>query len=404
MERGYQLVKGNSDYSGELKYPKPRLQISLIFPRREPLSPSEIPTILLLNMSLHAEISPETRARLAAQKRTSTITSIIVAILMTVLVGVILLLITMAMQSKEIPQLVSYSADSSKDKELRPKKVQTQVEKKPAAPSSSMSRVIAANTTSPVAVPVPEIDIPDVSVEFGDGEGFGGGWGDGDGFGSGGGGNFFGQKVAAERIVYIIDYSSSMKSNGREPLMREEMKNSLNSLVPGTQYQIIFFSGPAWVAGNDVKHSGDRKGATITDGAKKYEWTGKGAGGWEPKGRSQVPEWLSTTDKQLQESQKIVKDSKLSFGTSWEGPLNMALSMDPLPQAILFMTDGVSGNDSDDIAKKIAAKAKSKDITINTVSLMEPKAQEAMATMAKRTGGQFTIVHQGGKREQVKLK
>jgi hypothetical protein len=355
-------------------------------------------------MSLHAEISPETRARLAAQKRTSTITSIIVAILMTVLVGVILLLITMAMNSKEIPQLVSYSADASKDKELRPKKVQTQVEKKPAAPSSSMSRVIAANTTSPVAVPVPEIDVPDVSVEFGDGEGFGGGWGDGDGFGSGGGGNFFGQNVAAERIVYVIDYSSSMKSNGREPLMREEMKNSLNSLVPGTQFQIIFFSGPAWVAGNEVKHSGDKRSATVIDGAKKYEWTGQGAGGWKPKGKSQVPEWLASTDKQLKESQKIVKESKLSFGTSWEGPLNMALSMDPLPQAIFFMTDGVSGNDSDEIAKQIAAKAKSKDITINTVSLMEPKAQEAMATMAKRTGGQFTIVHQGGKREQVKLK
>ncbi|YCM46608.1 VWA domain-containing protein [Verrucomicrobiaceae bacterium 227] len=355
-------------------------------------------------MSLHANLSPETRARLAAQKRTSTITSIIVAILMTVLVGIILLLINMAMESKEIPQLVSYSQDSSKDKELRPKKVQTQVEKKPAAPSSSMSRVIASNTTSPVAVPVPEIDVPDVSVEFGDGEGFGGGWGDGDGFGSGGGGNFFGQTVAAERVVYIIDYSSSMKANGREPLMREEMKDSLNSLVPGTQYQIIFFSGPAWVAGNTVKHSGDRRSATVTDGSKKYEWTGKGAGGWEPKGKKQVPGWLESTDQQIQASQKLVKESKLSFGTSWEGPLNMALSMDPLPQAILFMTDGLSGKESDDVAKKIAAKAKSKDITINTVALMEPRAQGAMSTLAKRTGGQFTIVHKGGKREQVKLK
>jgi hypothetical protein len=78
--------------------------------------------------------------------------------------------------------------------------------------------------------------------------------------------------------------------------------------------------------------------------------------------------------------------------------------MDPLPQAILFMTDGVSGKESSEIAKNVAAKAKSKDITINTVALMEPKAQEAMGTLARRTGGQFTIVHEDGKREHVMLK
>ena len=50
------------------------------------------------------------------------------------------------------------------------------MEKNPAAPSSAMARVIAANTTPPVAVPVPEINIPEVSIEFGGGEGFGAGW------------------------------------------------------------------------------------------------------------------------------------------------------------------------------------------------------------------------------------
>jgi len=355
-------------------------------------------------MSLHADLTPETRERLTRQRRTSTITSLLIGILTTILIGIVLLLIALAAQVKEIPQLVSYSANTDPDEKLRVKKVQTQVEKKPAAPSSSMARVIASNTASPVAIPVPEIDVPEVSVEFGDGEGFGGGWGNGDGFGSGGGGSFFGQKVSAERIVYVIDYSSSMKSGKREPLMREEMKNSLNSLMPGTQYQIIFFSGPAWVAGNTVEHSGDKRSATVTDGAKKYNWAGKGAGGWKPQGKKQVPEWLTCTEPQLKKSQKIVKESKLSFGTSWEGPLDMALSMDPLPQAILFMTDGVSGKESSEIAKNVAAKAKSKDITINTVALMEPKAQEAMGTLARRTGGQFTIVHEDGKREHVMLK
>jgi len=138
-------------------------------------------------MSLHAQLSPEAQARLAAQRRTSTITSLIIALLMVILLGVILLIITMALNTKEIPQIVSYSGNPDADDNLKQKKVQTQVERKPAAPSSSMSKVIAANTTSPTAVPVPEIDVPLVNTEFGDGNDFGDGWGDGSGTGNGGG-------------------------------------------------------------------------------------------------------------------------------------------------------------------------------------------------------------------------
>ncbi|MEM9235331.1 MAG: prenyltransferase/squalene oxidase repeat-containing protein, partial [Verrucomicrobiota bacterium] len=57
------------------------------------------------------------------------------------------------------------------------------------APSSSMAKVIAANTTSPTAVPVPEVDVPEPSTDFGDGDDFGDGWGSG---GDGGGGGGFG--------------------------------------------------------------------------------------------------------------------------------------------------------------------------------------------------------------------
>ena len=138
-------------------------------------------------MSLHAQLSPEAQARLAAQKRTSTITSVVIALLLMVLVAVILMIIAMASSSKAIPQIVSYNGSPESDENLKQKKVQTQIERKPAAPSSSMSKVIAANTTSPTAIPVPEIDVPEPSTDFGDGNDFGDGWGDGDGSGAGGG-------------------------------------------------------------------------------------------------------------------------------------------------------------------------------------------------------------------------
>ena len=138
-------------------------------------------------MSLHAQLSPEAQARLAAQKRTSTITSLIIALLMMVLLGVILLIIAMASNRTEVPTIISYSGNADAEEEIQQKKVQTQIERKPSAPSSSMSKVIAANTSSPTAIPVPEIDVPEPSTDFGDGNDFGDGWGNGSGNGAGGG-------------------------------------------------------------------------------------------------------------------------------------------------------------------------------------------------------------------------
>jgi len=163
-------------------------------------------------MSLHAQLSPEAQARLSSQRRTSTITSLIIALLMMVLLGVILLIITMALNSKEIPQIVSYSGTLDADNNMKQKKVQTQVERKPAAPSSSMSKIIAANTSSPTAVPVPEIDVPMVNTEFGDGNDFGDGWGDGSGTGTGGG--FANIPPAMKKRCSRADRLQRLTSNG----------------------------------------------------------------------------------------------------------------------------------------------------------------------------------------------
>jgi hypothetical protein len=81
----------------------------------------------------------------------------------------------------------------------------------------------------------------------------------------------------------------------------------------------------------------------------------------------------------------------------------MALAMDPPPQVVFFMTDGVTGGDAVALAKAVAAKAKAKKITINTVAMMEPRAEEAMKELAKRTAGQFTIIETGGKVRQVPM-
>ena len=179
-------------------------------------------------MSLHAQLSPEAQARLAAQRRTSTITSLIIAILMMTLIGVILLIIAMKFNKDEIPELISYSAENVEEDELDVRKVQTQTQRKPSAPSSSMAKVIAANSASPTAIPVPEIDVPDPSLNFGDGDGFGDGWGDGSDSGAGGG---FGNIPASmKKRCSRADRLSRLNSNGGTEKCEDAVVNGLRFL------------------------------------------------------------------------------------------------------------------------------------------------------------------------------
>jgi hypothetical protein len=140
-------------------------------------------------MSIHAQLSPEAQARLDAMKRNSTISSIVIALLSIVLIGLLLAFILISPMFKETPVIVTYSANVPAEEVLETKKVSTNSKQKPSAPSSSSAKVIAANTTSNVAIPVPEVDVPQPSTDFGNGDDFGDGWGSG-GDGGGGGGGF----------------------------------------------------------------------------------------------------------------------------------------------------------------------------------------------------------------------
>jgi len=355
-------------------------------------------------MSLHAN-NEETEARVQRQRLTSSVASFVIGGLVVALLMLVMALILLSPIFQETPTIVAYQSPNSKDEQLDPQKRLSQHRSKPSAPSSAMSRVIAANTASPTAIPVPELDVDAVSETFGTGDDFGDGWGFGDGGdGWGGGGTtFFQQKVRAQRVAYVIDYSASMKKDERESLMRGELKKSVEKLMPGMMYSLIFFAGPGWEAGDNI--IGSKNSPIVEHGSKRFKWsTSKGAHGFKPVGAKQVPEWIGVSDSGKKKSLKHIKETKLVWGTIWEPPLEMAMSMDPPPQIIFFMTDGATGGDVVQEARTIGAKAKSKQIIINTVAMMEPKAEAAMKELAKRTGGQFTIVQKGGKVKLVPLK
>ena len=243
---------------------------------------------------MNSIVSPEVEAALKRQKARATISSLLISILAIVLVGILLFLVAISSINLTQPDIVAYQAASQDDQQIEQKQVNPSLQRKPSAPSSSMAKVIAANTASPTAIPVPVVETPVESLDFGDGDDFGGGWGSSGDSSSGGGTSFFGQKSKAERIAFVIDYSKSMKAQKRVDIMKEELSKSLQDLPAGTKYQMIFFAGPAWVAGSQIGDvDGSKKNIITGPDGKKYEW----AGG-KPKGKKQKAEWLTvpTTD------------------------------------------------------------------------------------------------------------
>ena len=107
--------------------------------------------------------------------------------------------------------------------------------------------------------------------------GIGEGWGKGAGFGSGGVGGgsvgFFGSRSTAQRVVFCVDASASL-STQQFSMIKRELNKSLKKLASSIQYQVIFFSGPAWFA--EDEHGGNKNNHVVKHEGKKYQWKTKG--------------------------------------------------------------------------------------------------------------------------------
>ena len=137
-------------------------------------------------MPIHIQLSAESRAKLKAQKRNSTITALALAILLTALIGAILFFIALNPLFHNEEELVTYSPGSDTQEEVVTEPTENnEIKRKPSAPSSSMAKVIASASPSSTSIPVPLNDLVEPSIEFGDGNDFGNGWGSSEGNGIG---------------------------------------------------------------------------------------------------------------------------------------------------------------------------------------------------------------------------
>jgi hypothetical protein len=195
-------------------------------------------------MSLHAQLSPEALARLEAQRRNSTISSLVIAFLSLTLLGLILGFILLPSLFKETPTIVTYAASLTQETDLDQKKVNNSPDRRPSAPSSSMAKVIAANTTSSVAIPVPDVNTPVPSVNFGDGDDFGTGWGSG-GDGGGGGGGFGNVPATMKKRCSKADRLARLKDTNGTPECEDAVVKSLQWLKRTQSGDGSWAGGPA---------------------------------------------------------------------------------------------------------------------------------------------------------------
>lgn len=184
----------------------------------------------------------------AAEARRSKLIALLVALAAHILLVSALLFIIFGEVFVREPSLI-VSAPYTPVEDLRPQKkdlVQVKAER-PAAPSSSMSKVIIADTISEIPLPVID-EFVDNPVNFG--TGFGDGFGEGLGGlgGSGLGGSFFGTPAVGKSIILVIDVSTSMPrncgSNGIAAI-RAEIARTINAFRPGSRFNLICFGNMA---------------------------------------------------------------------------------------------------------------------------------------------------------------
>ena len=190
--------------------------------------------------------------------------------------------------------------------------------------------------------------------------------------------SFMGVKSKANKILFIIDYSASMR--GRDVVMRDELSKAIDKLPAVGSVAVIFFSGPTWVAGEDAN-------------ALHRKWRGDNSkNGWKPVDgyKPKRPKWLPVTPSNKKNLIKAVKSTPLTIGTVWDNSFEWAFYMNPKPDVIYFMTDG---NANDKFKGMDIIKSKKGRTKIYTIGYGAPQgAKKPLEEIAAMSGGKSKFV------------
>lgn len=182
-------------------------------------------------MAIHIGLSPEAQVQRNAQKRNAKLTAIFISFVMTALLVATLSFVALSPFFNNQKNLITYSSGTAIEDDIARPEATNEVKKKPSSPSSSMAKVIAANTPSPVSILVPTNTADEPSLDFGNGNDFGSGWGSGSGDGAGSGSSGgFGLPSALQKRCSAKDRISRLIKGGGKEIYEDQVVNALRWL------------------------------------------------------------------------------------------------------------------------------------------------------------------------------
>lgn len=273
-----------------------------------------------------------------------------------------------------------------------------------------MQKVVSTSSNAAIALsdlPMESMEMPEMSSVMGgmsgsagfSSQGAGGGFGAGIGTGGMKGVTFFGMASPLDRVVFVLDFSASMKKNQVE-LVVNEMGRTLKMLPMRAQYQVIQFAGGAKFADRSwkVEQPGTFERVMVHRGKTKYRFFSptKSHTDYAFDGRDdELPkdDWLNANPVNVGRTKEELDKKETWSGTDWRWAFKTALNMQPPPKVVYFMTDGLGGSNVELILDYNKKKAKAR---LNTFLMHTSAGAPLMNEIADKTGGRFTIVKNDG--------
>lgn len=177
--------------------------------------------------------------------------------------------------------------------------------------------------------------------------------------GSGAATTFFGVRSVGNRFAYIVDVSASMDVDRRWGSAVDELKRSIGQLPDHAQFAIFLYS------------------SSVTSPRFQKGWNYAG-------GRMtvRIGQWLD--------------DISPHGGTQPVPAFAEALSLEPRPDVIFFMTDGQIPPSTP--AQVAAMVDRGTPVVINAIAFGNPDSQDLLRLIARRAGGEYRYARGSGSR------
>lgn len=342
------------------------------------------------------DLAPVEPSKQGGKKATAVMAAMIFHLVLFLIAALVVILPPM----KDDPEIIAAIAPAvPKKQEMQKKNVvkQTRKTSASAAARAPLAKLMRANAVAKIALP----DVNKTSkgpLGIGDADFGGGGFGSGTG-GMGSGASFFGGSSTGQRFLFVLDHSISMKPH-QVKLRNDELEKALKGLQ-GVSYHVMLFAGGVYYVDEGwraAKQQPTPHPTVFESPNGEYRFKSNGLFDFQllgGEGKFPSPKWLTANPSNVRRSIDQVKKAPQFGGTDWDTALQIAHLMNPPPDVIFFMTDGIDNQIN--VAEIIRNSRRRGGPKINCIAMQTAAAQKEFAEIAQGTSGDYIIVDKNGK-------